>query len=231
MGWLIWKRDRHLRPEEVSEYLDGRLSARRVERIEAHLESCATCREEVDSLWRTVRLLRQLPQREPGRSFVFAAPPVPVAAPRPRVPSWAYGAAASVFALAFAIVLSVDLSGALVSPTPMGEQTAGGAETFEAPPRGVGEGTQTPGKLQEDAAPKSPEADQVPSFGAAPTLTPVPRVAAGDSGLGQSETTEFLATDEGTSWVWHLVEGILAAMGIGVGVAFLLRRRLTSISR
>lgn len=249
MRWPIWRKDRHLGQGEVSEYLDGRLSGRRVERIEVHLESCAACREEVESLRMTTQLLRRMPQREPGRSFVFEAPPEPVIAPRPRVPSWAYGAVASAFALAFAIILSVDLSGLLVSSAPMGDrqpqEVLSGAQEDSA--RDTGSEGQVLEGAQEFAPSKGLEADQAPSAGA-PNQPPVPipngdhelaratdeDVTVTDDGAGQAEDAALegvLIVEGGTWWVWHLVEGVLAAMAVVVAALFFLRGRLPLISR
>jgi hypothetical protein len=249
MHWPIWRKDRHLRQGEVSEYLDGRLSDRQVERIDAHLESCAACREEIESLRMTTQLLRRMPQREPGRSFVFVAPPEPAVAPRPRVPSWAYGAVASAFALAFAIVLSVDLSGLLVSSAPMGERQAqevpsgaqGGAAADTGSERQVLEGT------QELAPSKGLETEQAqPVFAPDPTPAPIPdgdhelaratdedvTVTGGGTGQPEDAALEGAQVDEGgTWWVWHLVEGVLAAMAVVVAALFFLRGRLSLTSR
>jgi len=250
MRWPIWRKDRHLGQGEISEYLDGRLSGRQIERIEAHLESCAACREEVESLRMTTQLLRRMPQREPGRSFVFEAPPEPVTAPRPRVPSWAYGAAASAFALAFAIILSVDLSGVLVSSAPIGDRQA--QEVLSVAQEDAARDTGSEGQAFEDAQEFAPskglEADQAPSV-EAPDQPPVPGAdqesnrGSGDlldptnEGIGQPEdVTDVtlvgeLAAESGTWWVWHLVEGVLAAMAIAGVALFFLRGRLPFTSR
>jgi len=246
MHWPIWRKDRHLRQGEVSEYIDGRLSGGALERVVAHLESCAACREEVESLRMTTQLLRRMPQRGPGRSFVFAAPPEPVIAPRPRVPSWAYGAVASAFALAFAIVLSVDLSGLLVSSAPMDDHQAQevlGAEEDAA--AGTGSEDQFFGDAQELAPSKGLEVEQAQPE-PAPNQTPAPGADRGpdgaqdvlatskDDGTGQAEDAalgDALVAEGGTWWVWHLVEGVLAAMAVVVAVLFFLRGRLPLISR
>jgi anti-sigma factor RsiW len=48
--------------ELVSDYLEGRLDARRRERLEAHLAVCPDCREYVDQVRHTVGALGRLPE-------------------------------------------------------------------------------------------------------------------------------------------------------------------------
>ncbi len=117
---------RHISPETLTEFLDGRLRSRSQtrERLERVMSTCADCREEMESLRATVAALRQLPVFAPRRSFVMAAPPV--ASPAVvyqrravspfRVPQWAYAGAASVAALVLAVLVSMDASG-LVAPS------------------------------------------------------------------------------------------------------------------
>jgi anti-sigma factor RsiW len=46
----------------VSDYLEGRLDARRRERLDAHLTVCPGCREYVDQVRHTVSALGRLPE-------------------------------------------------------------------------------------------------------------------------------------------------------------------------
>ncbi len=46
----IFNRHRHLRPEILSEYLDGRLDQGHQELVARRLADCAACREELDTL-------------------------------------------------------------------------------------------------------------------------------------------------------------------------------------
>ena len=136
MRWLLNIRNKHLAPERLSEYLDGRLAGRALQRAEAHLSACAACRLEVESLRATVTLLRRTPQVTPRRSFVLMQPPVSAPLPRrPRralAPAWAFSAAATVLVAIFVTVLSLDVGGALapVSPVPVPSPTS---RVLEAP--------------------------------------------------------------------------------------------------
>lgn len=220
MRWLLGKRDKHIRPETVSEYLDGRLSPDETAKIEAHLVACARCQDEVASLRQTVGLLRRMPQMQPSRSFVLQEAPAP-ARPAFRAPAWAYGAVASAFALAFAVTLSMDVGGLLapsVSPdeqvlqmAPAGDEEAA---TYEA-----AAGTPAP-----------------PTFGeerAVPQVTPTPApVAKGIEPIEEAPPPPHAyGLSRATSWVWHLVEGFLAASAVVAVGVYLLRRRTSASPR
>jgi hypothetical protein len=119
----IFRRHRHLNPELLSEYLDGRLGQAARSRVSRQVENCPSCRDELDSLRSAVALLRQLPEVVPSRSFTLAAPPGPrpqiARPPLPlRAPGWAYAGAASLAGLALAIMVSADTLGLL---TPIGQ--------------------------------------------------------------------------------------------------------------
>ena len=114
---------RHISPETFTGYLDGRLRPQTRGRLDRVMAGCSDCRLEMESLRDTVAMLRQLPVITPRRSFVMSGAPQPVPQmiqqARPispfRVPQWAYAGAASLAALALAVLVSVDASG-LVAP-------------------------------------------------------------------------------------------------------------------
>ncbi len=58
--------------EWLSPYLDDELDAGERQRVESHLESCQSCREEYDSLQKTISLVRRMPVIEPRRSFAIS---------------------------------------------------------------------------------------------------------------------------------------------------------------
>ncbi len=134
MKFFKQKRE-HTALEQLSEYLDGRLSAQETRSIELHLEACSACREELDSLRDTVHLLRRVPEVAPRSVFTLSGAP---AAGRPasqtsRVPTWAYGMAASVVILLFAAVLSTDLGGLLAGDASQ-DQASRAVESVQALP-------------------------------------------------------------------------------------------------
>ncbi|MCH7737203.1 MAG: zf-HC2 domain-containing protein [Chloroflexi bacterium] len=122
--WLLRSAHRHIAQDTLSEYLDGRLQGRTLERVERQLEECDACRQDLAELQATVAMMQQLPMVEPRRSFVMSAPPPEPARAetirgRPnlalRAPNWVYAGAASVAALALAVTISVDATGGLKS--------------------------------------------------------------------------------------------------------------------
>ena len=103
----IFNRHRHLRPEVLSEYLDGRLDQRHQEQVARRLADCPACREELHTLQTTVSALQSLPDLPLPRSFILPTAPSPdypanlIRKPAPlvmKMPAWAYGSAASLAA-------------------------------------------------------------------------------------------------------------------------------------
>lgn len=74
--------NRHRRARiNFSRYIDGDLSAEEANRVEAHLETCESCRLELNGMRAAIDALRSLPAAEPPRSFALT--PEMVQAPRP----------------------------------------------------------------------------------------------------------------------------------------------------
>ena len=167
--WLFKRRPKHISLETLSEFLDGRLNDADVLEVEDHLQTCGSCSEELDSLRDAVGLLRQTPVIPTGRDFTFAEAPEsapearePIASdgfPGFRVPAWAYGAAASVAVVAFAVTLSIDVTrgpddggGTMLVSEESGDSFA----TTLADPEGLPTGTPMPPTVtpepQEDVA-------------------------------------------------------------------------------
>ena len=115
---LIFKRGHtHINQDDLSEYLDGRLSGTATTRLDRRLTECATCRQDLDALRSTVSLLQQMPELTLPRSFIMPGPPPAPVAVRPpaplRMPQWVYSGAAATAALVFAILVSADATGLL----------------------------------------------------------------------------------------------------------------------
>ncbi len=115
----IFSKHQHLKPETLSEYLDGRLPGRDQGKVERAVAECALCQGELGGLRATVSLLRTLPEFAPSRSFTLSAPPVTApltAIDRPslfpsRVPAWAYAGAAALAGLAILLYALTDTGG------------------------------------------------------------------------------------------------------------------------
>ena len=171
--WLLRNTHKHIAQDTLSEYLDGRLQGRTLERVELQLSDCDACRQELDGLRATVALMQQLPMEAPRRSFVMSAPPPEPARARPmlalRAPNWVYAGAASVAALALAVTISVDATGGMKSDplrqdaevatlaTSGGTAVESAARSGEAP--GAAENESAPMSLAA-AAPEAETADQ-----------------------------------------------------------------------
>ena len=71
----IFRRQRHPNAELLSEFMDQRLTSAREQRVSRHVESCASCRQELDSLRATISALGSLSEFTLPRSFTMPAPP------------------------------------------------------------------------------------------------------------------------------------------------------------
>jgi hypothetical protein len=92
---------------DLSAYVDGVLSERTRRRLEAHLDSCQACRQELAELRATVEALGSLPMAEVPRSFTLAAAPVAEVRPRPASRRLEFGLRLATATAAFALALVV----------------------------------------------------------------------------------------------------------------------------
>jgi len=107
-------RFRHRRfRRDLSAYVDDMLSERARRRLEAHLDSCEACRQELAELRDTVEVLGSLPMAEAPRSFTLAAAPVAEVRPRPAARRLEFGLrlATATAAFALAMVMIGDFAG------------------------------------------------------------------------------------------------------------------------
>lgn len=203
---LIKRSHRHINPETLSEYLDGRLQGSALEQVDQQLGTCQLCREELESLRWTTTMLQELPEEAPRRSFVMTAAPMPAPIPSPpfqlpnllRVPQWAYAGAASVAVLVLVALISADVTGLLSSegPAQLQDQATAISQRIQAqsaesgpPTRTTGvenlESAQVPSSLPSEAgdeerpaaAPLAPAAAQAPAE-EAPSAASAPAAAA-----------------------------------------------------
>ena len=105
--------DRERRDELLSAYLDGELSAEEQTRLETQLTTDPALLAELETLRRTVALVRDLPQVPIPHNFILpqtmAARPTPAERPRRTWPASLLTAATAVVSLLFVAVLSLDL--------------------------------------------------------------------------------------------------------------------------
>jgi len=103
---LLQFRHRRFR-RDLSAYVDNMLSERARRRLEAHLDSCQACRQELAELRATVEALGSLPMAEVPRSFALAAVPVAEVRPRPTSRRLEFGLRLATATAAFALALVV----------------------------------------------------------------------------------------------------------------------------
>ena len=165
LGYLVG-RWRHPGTDALSEYLDDLLPRGRQRRVARHLDGCKRCRVELDSLRMTVGLLQRMPQVEPSRSFVFAAPPLVERPPRLRgAPNWALAAAGASLALLLAVLVSADMAGVLQGDGEGGSQESASTMAMdEVPPAAA--------PIAEAAAAPAPSPAAGPAPVAAAAATP-----------------------------------------------------------
>ncbi len=114
---LFWDNLRRRHPigdEELNAYIDGELDAAASSRVEAHMESCAACRETVGELRTVSQALQSLPRVQAPRSFALRE--VDVEPAPARTAGWLAGATpllggvAAVAFLAFFVLVGVDVT-------------------------------------------------------------------------------------------------------------------------
>ena len=103
---LLQSRHRRFR-RDLSVYVDDMLPERARRRLEAHLDSCQACRQELAELRSTVEALGSLPMAEVPRSFTLAAAPVAEVSPRPTARRLEFGLRLATATAAFALALVV----------------------------------------------------------------------------------------------------------------------------
>ena len=235
---LFWRSRHSLRDEELSAYVDGQLDAAARARVDAHLETCAACRDELAELRGLRQALSELPRVPAPRSFALREADVgPTEVPRgggflSTAPAMLSGLTAAAV-LAFVVLVGVDLSSVGSSGGGDGAAREFGATStndleFSAP---VGESFDEAGVSEEpaeglaedaDGAIALPEADGPPAAGddvQAPPIDeaePLPR-----------EPAPATVADEGGSAL-RIAEAAAAALALVAGGSLVLvwwRRR------
>ena len=200
----IFNKHRHLRPEILSEYLDGRLDQRHQGLVARRLAQCAACREELNTLRATVAALQNLPDLPLPRSFTLPTAPTPdypvelIRKPAPpaslvmKLPGWAYGSAASLAGLALALMLSAEAAG-LASPAPFQATAITAAPGDAAVAKEAQDEAQVAAKAEPPvAAPERADQEAAPADFQAATPPPTAEAVAkiGESALAENSLAE-----------------------------------------
>ncbi|NLG50328.1 MAG: hypothetical protein GX552_09495 [Chloroflexi bacterium] len=170
--------DHRFAAENLSAYLDGRLTVLEKDRLERHLTTCSDCRQELSTLRATVALLRQAPMRPVPRSFTL---PLSVQGEQAQHRRWNMThsfmrVATVVVSLLLVIVVSGDvLLGQGVLGIPDAYKLAGAQEKrFEA----IEEPTASAELLQAAPAQESTADQAAPASEAAPDVQAAPEAQA-----------------------------------------------------
>jgi len=166
----------------LSEYLNGDLPSDGRQIVEQHLNECAECRRDFQSLRATVQILRQLPPRPVPRSFA-----IPTSESRwPRQLTWlrmSTGALAATFVLLLALQYVLPSAVRVPSNAPVAEFATGGARsalqatTAAAPAAPTALPAARPAPVNQSAGASASEAAQPVRDLAAPLAAPAPTEA------------------------------------------------------
>ena len=184
LGVLGRFRHRRFR-RDLSAYVDDMLSEGARRRLEAHLDSCEACRQELAELRATVEVLGSLPMAEAPRSFTLAAAPAAEVRPRPAARRLEFGLrlATATAAFALALVMIGDFAGLPGGGDEEEEEWVGGeflsaARGTPAAPEAATAGTPEPYGITEpygyySDVQREPAVDETPpALEAAPVETP-----------------------------------------------------------
>ncbi len=112
----FWRRRHPVSDEELSAYIDGQLAPAARTRLEAHIETCAGCRDALAELRSLQRTLGALPQAQAPRSFALREADVRPSEATSQVGMFSratpvLSGVAMVAAVVFVVLVGVDLSG------------------------------------------------------------------------------------------------------------------------
>ncbi len=170
---MFFWRKHPIRDADLSAYVDGQLEPPACDRLEAHLETCAPCRETRAELHMLRSALRELPPATAPRSFALREADIRAEAkpsPMPARPPALLGGLASVALVAFVALVGVDV---FSQPSTGGDADATGAAALEALEDGTGLKISTNGSADEidgnsSAGRETVEPDGIETFGFAP---------------------------------------------------------------
>ena len=99
--------------EMLSDYVDSELPEAERIAMEAHLQGCDSCAEELESLRATVLMLRRMPEVEAPRSFRIAPAAVTAPTPPPERPVllWAMRVSTAMAVVAFTVMVAGNVTG------------------------------------------------------------------------------------------------------------------------
>ncbi len=134
----------------LSDHVDGELPEAERIVLEAHLQGCDSCTEELESLRATVQMLRRMPEVEAPRSFRIAPAAVTAPPPPPKRPVflWTMRVSTAMAVVAFTVMVAGNVTGLFEGGGGDGERAASEDETaYDSPAFSP---TSTPAPMMED---------------------------------------------------------------------------------
>ena len=192
----VFKRGHQRYLDKLSEYLDDRLDAEERARIEGHLEGCAQCRQEFESLRETIGLLRRVSLVEPPRSFKLQEAPSP--APRPSLLgrfilgapgagrpalAWSMQLSTAAVAIALGVLLAGDFGGLF-----------GDGDTVQGP---ASQAASQEAQFTTESLPEPAQAPEAPSPAAAESAPVAPAAPAPQQAMPAPPPGELPTAEEG----------------------------------
>ena len=147
--------------EMLSNYVDGVLPKAERIALEAHLQGCDSCTEELESLRATVQMLRRMPEVEAPRSFRIAPAAVTVPTPPPERPVllWTMRVLTALAVVAFTVMVAGNVTGLFEGGGGDGEQASDSPAASEPEPRDLmEESAATPTAIPAGIMQPTPEA-------------------------------------------------------------------------
>ena len=248
---LLRFRRHSVKDEELSAYLDGRLSGRAKERVDAHLQTCLDCSRKLEDLRLLVAEMRRLPETKAPRSFALS-PQAAAAARREgdrarreeRIASrraYLGLSGATVVAAVLLVALIGSDVGVFSRQSGHADESTGGEAAVRVPAAA----TSSDQNLQAAPLTKSTQPETEGAPGEAPSPPNLMGPAASDSvratppaastplGVTAAEVPATANETETSShlWLW-ILEGAAGGLIVGLGLsAFWMRRRWVEIDR
>ena len=191
----------------LSDHVDGLLPEAERIALEAHLQGCDSCTEELESLRATVQMLRRMPEVEAPRSFRIAPAAVTAPTPPPERPVllWAMRVSTAMAVVAFTVMIAGNVTGLFEGGGGDGEQAADSPAASESEPRDLmEESAATPTAIPAGIMQPTPEAmmesepdiipKSTPMMMAERTATPEPEAMMEPTAMPEEAREEPTAT-------------------------------------